>query len=60
MALYAWGEGITFADNRVSSTAPIQGLGIFGSLQSFCTGNTISGYSSPITNCQDAGGNASN
>ena len=60
MALYGWVEGITFADNRVSSTGPIQGAGITGGPQSFCTGNTVSRYSTPIQFCQDAGGNASN
>ena len=51
---------ITFADNRVSSTGVIQGWGIVGGAQSFCTGNTVSRYSTPIQYCQDAGGNASN
>jgi hypothetical protein len=52
--------GITFADNRISSSVAIQGWGIAAGALSFCTGNTVSRYSTPIQNCQDAGGNASN
>ena len=52
--------GITFVGNRVSSTSAVDGWGIIGGAQSFCTGNTISRYSTPIQYCQDVGGNASN
>ena len=59
MALYATNEGVTFADNRIHSQTLVPGRGISGHGMTFCTGNTIMNYGTPIQSCTDAGGNTS-
>ena len=54
------GNGATVADNRIVAYAPIRGTGIYGTGNTFCTGNTVAKFEQNIGSCQDAGENASN
>ena len=62
LGIYVGNAGITVSGNRISAAAPIYGVGIvgFGANDTFCGGNTIAKFSTPISACQDTGGNASN
>ena len=55
------GQHQTLADNRVVNAGSQPGAAIKGNgtVQSFCTGNTVAGFEAGITDCQDLGGNGS-
>jgi parallel beta-helix repeat protein len=60
-AIQAQANAITVDGNRVSLPAAGSGWALYGNgaTDTFCIGNTIANFSSPIVNCDDVGGNAS-
>ena len=58
----AYNIGIRVEGNHVSAATTTNGFGIRGNgaTDTFCGGNTIAKFSTPIGTCQDTGGNASN
>ena len=59
-----WGDSVpsSYRNNTVISIAPVTGVGLDGGSPgpATCGENTVTGFSTDITNCADAGGNVSN
>jgi hypothetical protein len=56
----AFAPSMTVRDNSIANPASTPGVGIFGVVDTICMGNAVFKFSTPIYNCQDGGGNASN
>ena len=57
-ALYV--DDVTIRNNAIAATAAGNGSGVVGNGTTYCTGNTISKFNTPMLNCLDIGGNGSN
>ncbi|HEY0661200.1 MAG TPA: right-handed parallel beta-helix repeat-containing protein [Lysobacter sp.] len=56
----AFAPSMTVRDNSIANPAPTSGVGVFGVVDTICMGNAVFKFATPIYNCQDGGGNASN